>query len=222
MTRMTTNLTNCRIIVFAKAPIPGEVKTRLLSSMDAQTVTALHKQLVLYSLNMAVESKVGSVELWCAPSKEHPFFLRCAEKFGIELHPQTMGDLGRRMARAFDETLKKVPMALLIGTDCPSLTPADLRQAQKALNQGAQAVIGPAEDGGYVIIGLCKYEPHLFEGISWGTGSVLEETRERFRRLRWNWHELPQRWDVDRPEDVERLKVEGYLDLKDIEEWLSR
>ena len=222
MTRMTTNLTNCRIIVFAKAPIPGEVKTRLFSSMDAQTVTALHEKLALHSLNTAVESKVGPVELWCAPSKEHPFFLRCTEKFQVELHQQTEGDLGRRMAHAFDETLKRAPMALLMGTDCPSLTPEDLKEAKKALKQGAPAVISPAEDGGYVLIGLCQYESTLFEGISWGTSSVLEETRERLRRLRWNWYELPQRWDVDRPEDVERLKVEGYLGSKDIEEWLSK
>jgi len=222
MTRMTSNVTNCRIIVFAKAPIAGEVKTRLLSYADAQTITALHEKLALHSLNTAVESKVGSVELWCAPSKEHPFFLRCAEKLQVELHQQTEGDLGRRMAHAFDETLKRAPMALLMGTDCPSLTPEDLKEAKKALKQGAPAVISPAEDGGYVLIGLCQYESTLFEGISWGTSSVLEETRERLRRLRWNWYELPQRWDVDRPEDVERLKVEGYLGSKDIEEWLSK
>lgn len=216
------NNSDCCIIVFAKAPIVGEVKTRLLSSLDALVVTALHEKLVLHSLNTAVESKVGPVELWCAPSKEHPFFLRCAEKFQVDLHQQTEGDLGRRMAHAFDETLKRASMALLMGTDCPSLTSEDLKEAKKALKQGAPAVISPAEDGGYVFIGLCQYESTLFEGISWGTGSVLEETRVRLRRLRWNWHELPQRWDVDRPEDVERLKVEGYLDSKDIEEWLSR
>jgi rSAM/selenodomain-associated transferase 1 len=222
MTRMITNLTNCRIIVFARAPIPGEVKTRLLSYADAQTITALYEKLVLHSLNMALESKVGPVELWCSPSKGHSFFLRCAEKFQVELHQQTEGDLGRRMAHAFDETLKRAPMALLMGTDCPSLTCEDLKEAKKVLKQGAPSVISPAEDGGYVLIGLRQYEPTLFEGISWGTGSVLEETRERLRRLRWNWHELPQRWDVDRPEDVERLKVEGYLDSKDIKEWLSK
>jgi hypothetical protein len=202
--------TNCRIIVFAKAPIAGEVKTRLLPSMDAPVVTALHEQLVLYSLNTAVESKVGPVELWCTPSTDHPFFIQCTNKFRIELHLQTQGDLGRRMAYAFDETLKRAPMALLMGTDCPPLTFDDLKEATMILCQGVQAVISPAEDGGYVLIGLRQYEPTLFEGISWGTSSVLEETRERLRRLRWNWQELPQRWDVDRPEDVERLKREGY------------
>jgi rSAM/selenodomain-associated transferase 1 len=209
---MTSNLTDCRIIVFAKAPIPGEVKTRLLSSMDPLAVTTLHEKLVLHSLDTAVESNVGPIELWCSPSKEHPFFLRCAEKFQIELHQQTEGDLGRRMAHAFSETFKRAPMALLMGSDCPSLTPDDLKKAKRILMQGVSAVIIPAEDGGYVLIGLRQYEPTLFEGIFWGTESVLKETRERLRQLRWDWQELPPRWDVDRPEDVERLRREGLME----------
>lgn len=209
---MTSNLTNGRIIVFAKAPIPGEVKTRLLSSMDVESATTLHQKLVLHTLDIAVGSKAGSVELWCSPSKEHPFFLRCAEKFQVDLYQQIEGDLGRRMAHAFNEILKRVPMALLIGTDCPSLTLDDLKEAGRALEQEAPVVIAPAEDGGYVLIGLRQYEPALFEGISWGTGAVLEETRERLRQSRLDWRELPQRWDVDRPEDVERLRISGLIE----------
>jgi glycosyltransferase A (GT-A) superfamily protein (DUF2064 family) len=73
------------------------------------------------------------------------------------------------------------------------------------------AVIGPAEDGGYVLIGLRRYAPELFKGVSWGTDLVLKETRERLRVLGWQWHELKERWDVDRPEDMKRLKSEGLL-----------
>jgi hypothetical protein len=209
---MKSNFADCRIIVLSRAPIAGEVKTRLLSSMDPQTVTILHEQLVLHSLNTAVDSKAGPVELWCSPSKEHPFFLRCAEMFRLELHQQVEGDLGRRMALAFDETLKRSRAALLMGTDCPSLSRDDLSEAKQNLMEGVPAVVSPAEDGGYVLIGLRRYEPSLFEGISWGTGSVLEETKERLGRLRWKWKELPVRWDVDRPEDVGRLRREGLIE----------
>ena len=202
---------DCSILVFAKAPISGEVKTRLLPLMNAEAATTLHKKLVFDTLSVAVGSKVGSVELWCTPSIEHPFFIQCAEKFKVELHRQIEGDLGRRMAYAFDKTLEKVPMALLIGTDCPSLTSDDLKEAKEALEQGTPVVITPVEDGGYVLIGLRHYEPTLFEGISWGTSSVLEETRERLRRLRWRWRELSERWDVDRPEDVESLRKSGLI-----------
>ena len=202
---------DCSILVFAKAPISGEVKTRLLPLMNAEAATTLHKKLVFDILSVAVESKVGSVELWCTPSIEHPFFIQCAEKFKVELHRQIEGDLGRRMAYAFDKTLERAPMALLIGTDCPSLTSNDLKESKEVLEQGTPVVITPVEDGGYVLIGLRQYEPTLFEGISWGTSSVLEETRERLRRLRWRWRELTERWDVDLPEDVERLRKSGLI-----------
>jgi rSAM/selenodomain-associated transferase 1 len=180
--------------------------------MDALAVTDLHEKLVLHALNTAVESKVGLVELWCTPSVDHPFFIQCENKLQIELHQQTAGDLGRRMAHAFGEALKRVPMVLLMGSDCPSLTCEDLKEATRSLGQGSQAVISPAEDGGYVLIGLRQYERSLFEGISWGTNSVFEETRQRLRQLGWNWQELPPRWDVDRPEDVERLRRERLME----------
>ncbi|MDI7258922.1 MAG: TIGR04282 family arsenosugar biosynthesis glycosyltransferase [Thermodesulfobacteriota bacterium] len=208
-------------MVFAKAPIPGEVKTRLLPLLDAEAVSALYGQLILHCLNTTVEAEVGPVALWCTPSIEHPFFIRCSERFQIKLHQQTGGDMGRRMAYAFHETLKKADSALLMGTDCPSLTCADLKEAKRVLQQGVHAVISPTEDGGYALLGLRQYEPQLFEGVSWGTESVLEETRERLRRLGWHWHELPERWDVDRPEDVKRLISEGYLELKAIRSRLS-
>jgi len=218
---IATKTIDCRLIVFAKAPIPGQVKTRLLPLLEAEAVSALYEQLILHCLHTAVRAGVGPVALWCTPSIEHPFFIHCSEKFQIELHQQTEGDIGRRMACAFYQTLKKADSALLMGTDSPSLTCADLKEAKRVLQQGVRAVIGPTEDGGYVLLGLRQYEPQLFEGVSWGTESVLEETRERLRRLGWHWHELPERWDVDRPEDVKRLISEGHLELKAIRSRLS-
>jgi rSAM/selenodomain-associated transferase 1 len=179
--------------------------------MGTAGAAALHKHLVLRILSTAIDAKVGLVDLWCTPSLKHSFFFQCARKFEICLFTQIEGDLGSRMAQAFNETLKKTSQALLIGSDCPSLTADDLREATDALRHGIDAVIGPAEDGGYVLIGLRQHTPDLFTRISWGTGSVLDQTRARLRGLGWKWHELPERWDVDRPEDVERLKREGYL-----------
>ena len=201
----------CRLILFAKAPIPGQVKTRLIPSMGATGAAALHEKLVFQCLARAVDAGVGPVELWCSPNTGHPFFTRCSTEFQIELHTQPEGDLGRRMECAFNKTFKRASSALLMGTDCPSLTQADLKEASEAFVQGADAVIGPAEDGGYVLLGLRQYNPGLLTGISWGTGSVLSQTRGRLRRLGWRWHELQERWDVDRPEDIERLILEGFF-----------
>jgi hypothetical protein len=205
------NTTGCHLIVFARAPVPGRVKTRLIPSLGTAGAAALYKQMVLHILSIAIDANVGLADLWCTPSLKHPFFLECAQKFQMNLFNQIEGDLGSRMAHALNETLKRASQALLIGTDCPSLTVGDLREAADALQHGIDAVIGPAEDGGYVLIGLRQYVPDLFTRISWGTGSVLDQTRDRLRGLAWKWHELSRRWDVDRPEDVERLKREGYL-----------
>lgn len=170
--------------------------------------------MVLHTLKMATQSGIGSVELWCTPSIDHPLFQQCAEIFKIPLFCQTKGDLGTRMAYAIKNSFQRgASFTCLIGTDCPSLTSEDLKKTKENLMQGYQAVLSPAEDGGYVLIGLTQFHPMLFEGISWGTASVLPETRDRLRKLKWRWKELPERWDIDRPEDVERLKREGDYDF---------
>ena len=200
------------LIVFAKAPIPGQVKTRLIPLMGPKAAAALHEELVIHTLTMAVKANLGQVDLWCSPSCKHPFFIRCSREFRVELYKQSEGDLGKRMGDALKKTLDKASHAILIGTDCPSFTEKDRKEAARTTKRGATAVIGPAEDGGYVLIGMSHYSPELFRGIPWGTGSVMEETRKRLQRLGWRWHELRTLWDVDRPEDVERLSREGYLE----------
>ena len=205
------NTADCRLIVFAKAPVPGQVKTRLIPALGAPGSAALYEQLVLNILSIAIDAHVGPVDLWCAPSSNHPFFLQCVQRFQIILLNQIEGELGSRMAHAFQQTLRTASYALLIGTDCPSLTVHDLQEVAGVLRQGIDAVIGPTEDRGYFLIGLRRYAPELFTGISWGTESVLDQTRACLRRLGWKWHELSERWDVDRPEDVDRLIREGYI-----------
>ena len=200
------------IIVFAKAPIPGQVKTRLIPMMGPEAAAALHEKLVIHALTTAVKANLGQVDLWCSPSCKHPFFIHCSKEFQVKLYKQPEGDLGKRMGDALKKTLKKAPNAILIGTDCPSFTEKDMKEAARAMKRGAKAVLGPAEDGGYVLIGMRHYSPELFKGILWGTGSVMEETRKRLQRLGWRWHELRTFWDVDRPEDVERLVRESYLE----------
>ncbi|MBI2311742.1 MAG: TIGR04282 family arsenosugar biosynthesis glycosyltransferase [Betaproteobacteria bacterium] len=199
------------ILVFAKAPEPGKVKTRLVPLLGADGAAALHRDLVRHALATANSAGLGPVELWCAPDERHPFFAACAQEFGIALKPQGEGDLGARMLRAFEATLGQTPRALLIGSDCPSLTSEDLRNAACALETGNDAVFTPAEDGGYMLVGLTRAAPELFEGVAWGTPMVMAETRKHLSELGWHWQELPTRWDVDRPEDYARLVREGLL-----------
>lgn len=194
------------LMVFAKAPIPGQVKTRLVAVLGPNGATACHRALVRCSLALARRSTVAQVELWCSPDSKHDFFRCCQSRYAVSLHDQQGTDLGARMQHAFKQTLGKAGFALLMGSDCPSLTVSDLDRARQALKDGYDAVIGPALDGGYVLMGLRQGEPSLFSEIPWGTAAVVQLTRERMRRLRWRWYELPVRWDVDRPEDLHRLR----------------
>jgi rSAM/selenodomain-associated transferase 1 len=195
------------LIVFARAPVPGRVKTRLAPLLGEQGAARLYVQLVEKSLKTALAARIGRVELYCTPGIHSPHFTDLHERLGISLRPQGRGNLGERMYRA----LKRHPGAVLIGSDCPALRPSDLRAAQRALRAGADAVLGPAEDGGYALIGLRRVSRHLFDGVSWGSARVLEQTRRRLARLGWRWTELRTLWDVDRPEDVARLRRSGLL-----------
>jgi rSAM/selenodomain-associated transferase 1 len=200
--------TVCRVMVFARAPTPGEAKTRLIPALGQAGAAALHRRLVMHCLRAATNSRVGPVELWCAPDASDPFFRECQRQLGVSLYPQGEGDLGARMQRAFESALTRARRAILVGSDIPALSTQHLRDAERALVGGDDVVIGPAEDGGYVLIGLSRCDPELFRGIPWGGSEALAETRRRIAALGWRLIELPALWDVDRPEDLERLPEE--------------
>jgi uncharacterized protein len=103
--------------------------------------------------------------------------------------------------------------ALVIGTDCPTLTAVHLRDAAEALRSGAEVVVIPADDGGYVLIGMRRPIPDLFADMAWSTDAVMTETRRRLSHLGLSWREPAQLWDVDRPADVRRMRREGLSDL---------
>ena len=199
------------VLVFARAPVAGAVKTRLIPVIGEHGAAALQRSLVERVLTVAREADLGPIELWCAPDTSDAFFADCHERFGVSLHTQCDGDLGARMLNSLEDALGRSRHVLLIGSDCPSLSPADLRAAARALRDGRDAVFCPVEDGGYMLVGLSSAMPALFDAMPWGSDNVMEETRQRLRNLGWRWHELPVHWDVDRPEDYQRLVREGWF-----------
>lgn len=139
-----------------------------------------------------------------------PGFRRMPRRMGVGAVPTRGDDLGARMLHAFSVLCADGP-ALLVGTDCPALTVSKLRRAAEVLREGKDAVFLPAEDGGYILIGLRKPDPALFENMPWGTERVMAETRRRLIRLGWRWAEPEMLWDVDRPDDLDRLRASGLL-----------
>jgi rSAM/selenodomain-associated transferase 1 len=202
------------VIVFARAPRPGMVKTRLIPLLGAEGAAGLHARLVKRTLETARAAGFRRIELHGVPDCDDPFFRFCAGHYGVALVPQAPGDLGERMLAAFEGALAVHGCVLLVGSDCPALTARHLRQAERALRDGTTAVLAPCEDGGYALIGLNRAEARLFEGIAWGGDSVAADTRARLAGLGWRWHEIETLWDVDRPEDYERLLASGLLDDK--------
>ncbi len=179
--------TRTKVIVFARSVRAGRVKTRLIPLLGEQGAARLHARLLRRALATARESRLGPVDLWTT-------------------RRQRGADLGLRMHHALARSLRRFARVILIGSDCPVLRGSDLRRAARWLAGGAHAVFAPAEDGGYALIALRRVSPKLFEGVEWGGARVMAQTRERLAALGWRWRELPEVWDVDRPEDVARLR----------------
>ena len=191
------------VAILAKAPLAGYAKTRLIPRLGAEGAAALQRWLLQRTVTTALGAGIGPVSLWCAPDTLHPDFTLCRTFGPITLHRQPDGDLGDRMLAAIAETTMPAG-TLVIGTDCPALTPALLRQAASALAAHDATVI-PAEDGGYVLIGMRRAAPGVFAGVGWSGGSVMAQTRVRLAEIGWRWKEFAPLWDVDRSEDLDRL-----------------
>jgi uncharacterized protein len=198
------------VAILAKAPLPGLAKTRLAPALGPDGAAALQARLIERAVETARAANIGPITLWAAPDQHHPAFQTLAALFGVKLMRQPDGDLGRRMLAAIEAAHGP---AIVIGTDCPALQPAHLRAAAEALSGGVDAVVAPVEDGGYALIGMRRPEPALFTDMPWSTAAVMAETRRRLTRLSLSWREPARLWDVDLPEDVERLKREGLAAL---------
>jgi rSAM/selenodomain-associated transferase 1 len=194
-----------RILVFAKAPIAGRAKTRLIPMLGAEGAAELHESLLADTVGRLASARVAPLELWCTPSSEHPAFQTLGTRYSVPLFEQTGADLGERMMNAAHQALGRAEYVVLIGTDCPGLSAAYLGDALDALvdHSGAlDAVLGPAQDGGYVLLALRSAPSELFRDVPWGDERVAELTRRRMRQLHWRWRELGVLRDIDRPEDL--------------------
>jgi uncharacterized protein len=199
------------VAVLAKAPAAGRVKTRLIPLLGAERATDLHVRMAHHTLATVACARVGALELWCAADGDLSWFETCRRGLGVPFHRQPEGDLGQRMSAIAAQILARADSVIMVGTDVPSMLPSDIAQAREALAGGHDAVLGPAEDGGYYLMGLNRHAPELFDGIDWGTPRVLAQTRSRLLALGWRSHELAPRWDVDTPADYERLRADPHL-----------
>jgi rSAM/selenodomain-associated transferase 1 len=198
------------VAVLAKAPLAGFAKSRLIPVLGAQGAALLQARLIARAAATACAATIGPVTLWVTPDEHHPALQAIAAEETVALKRQCDGDLGARMQAALEAVNGPT---LVIGTDCPALTPDHLRTAADILRSGSDAVIIPAEDGGYGLIGMRAAQPALFSDMPWSTPGVMAETRRRLERLAISWQEPFTLWDVDLPADLERLCQVGLRHL---------
>lgn len=208
------------LAVLAKAPIAGFSKTRLMPVLGAAGAARAQRRFTLDALHTGqtcceASSSDLALTLWCAPDASHRFFRAVQTRLCFALRAQSPGDLGVRMGAVFAQHFESAPgqdglvrplPLLLIGTDCSVLSPGVVQQAARALSTH-DVVLVPAEDGGYVLIGMRRFIPDAFDNIAWSTPQVLTQTRERLKSIGASWAELPTLWDVDEGADWARLQA---------------
>lgn len=247
------------IAIFAKAPVPGQVKTRLIGTLTPTQAAAIHARLTMETIRLVsgkdalglgqggrlsgrrepvpggttadsnplswrtligpthsagkhkvrmdmTRERLAAVYLYCHPDTSHPFFQTLSRRFPVTLRSQRGSDLGQRMANALEECLSRHRQVVLLGCDCPSLTRTNIHTAFQSLARECDVVLGPAEDGGYVLMATTRPLPFLFRDMAWGSSDVLETTVERLRQQQVPFELLPMQWDLDRPCDLERYR----------------
>lgn len=193
-----------RIVIIAKAPVAGFCKTRLVPALGAQGAAQLAQRMLGHTVATALAAQLGPVELCVTPARQAFDWPGLDLPEGLEWTEQGEGDLGARMARATQRVTADGTPILLIGTDCPALDAALLRQAAAALHQHEAAML-PTLDGGYALLGLRQHHPRLFEAMPWSTADVAAQTRQRLAELGWQLHTLPTLPDIDEPHDLRWL-----------------
>lgn len=196
-----------KIAVFAREPRLGGVKTRLAGEIGPQQALNLYRAMLARLGALLNRGKLAEWDLWVTSNSSHKDFLSICNKTNIFI--QDGNDLGARMDFAIQQALLEshVESVILIGTDCPALTEDYLEQALLALESGVDVVLGPAEDGGYVLVGMRRVLPAVFEDMPWGSDQVLQRTLEALRAHDLSHRLLDVLWDVDRPEDLTRLPL---------------
>lgn len=201
--------------ILARAPVPGSCKTRLMPVLGAEGAARLQRHLIRQTLSMACAARADSVVLFTEGDPGDGLWNDLRRQHPIDVQPQRGADLGMRMADAMRVLLETHRRAVLIGTDCLTLSPLDLRTAAAVLTQTCM-VFAPADDGGYVLVGANAFPDCVFRGIAWSESGVMSDTRRRLRDAGWalgrEWTELDTHWDIDRPADLRRAMDAGLLD----------
>lgn len=189
------------LMVFAKQPVAGKVKTRLQPRYTPQQAAEIAAFLIRETVALCASSWPGAVYLCGAPDAEHALFRELSRRFHVPLLEQGEGDLGERMRRALAYGIERHGAAAIFGCDVPHCRWEILDEANALLARGIN-VLGPSEDGGYYLIGMTTAPAELFRDMPWGAAAVLVATLERARSIGLEFTLLPSLRDIDSAADL--------------------
>ena len=191
-------------IQFARSPILGGVKTRLTPVLSATQALSLHLKLLRHTTKRLLDSDLGAVELWFSDETDLQDISAFVDKGLYTVKFQSGENLGQRMCAAMLSGLKQADKVVLVGSDCPSIDSNYLMAAIAGLDN-RDIVLGPASDGGYVLIASKRCCPAIFLNINWGSECVLKQTINNIETMKWTYSLLDVLDDIDRPEDLTLL-----------------
>jgi rSAM/selenodomain-associated transferase 1 len=188
------------VAAFARAPVLGRVKTRLAQTVGDDAALRIHRELLDRTLRILANLEGLDAELWVdGPTVQFA-------GLGLSIRAQGDGDLGERMLAVIADITRRGRSAIIVGSDCPVLDADYIRAADKALMEGCDAVLGPVEDGGYILIGMSRPIPELMTDMVWSTPTVYAETLARAAALGLNVVSLRTLWDIDNAADLDRWR----------------
>jgi rSAM/selenodomain-associated transferase 1 len=199
-------MNNAALIVFAKAPIAGSTKTRLIPAIGKENAARVQEALIEYVHETVIKpiARDRNVFVFGTPYLDFPIFERLHESRNVFLNRQIGNNLGERMVNAFEFILRRYEGAVIIGTDCPAMQAQHVESAFAQLEKN-DAVIAPATDGGYVLLGLRENDSALFNGVNWGSNQVFTQTKQRLVDAQLKTVVMEALPDIDRPEDLDEL-----------------
>lgn len=190
------------ILCFCKHPTPGLVKSRLAKDIGNERAAEIYK-LLLDEILKSISDLEAEVYLYCYPDVDHPILQQHKDKYKLTLEKQCDGDLGMKMFHAISSHLNKNSNVVLVGSDCLEINACYIQKAFESLNSGYEIVLGPAIDGGYVLIGANNINVSIFQNIAWSTNEVLKQTEEKINELDWKYYCLNKVRDLDTLEDFQ-------------------
>jgi rSAM/selenodomain-associated transferase 1 len=200
------------LIVFAREPVAGQVKTRLQPNYSPEKAAEIAAFMIRATIELAVTAWPGDVRLYAWPGIDHPLFRQLADEFHIQLAPQSEGDLGAKMLDALRQGIARQGAAAVMGCDVPHCGWDVIDQANHWLARGKN-ILGPTDDGGYYLMGLQEARAELFEEMPWGSDKVLELTLARAEKLDIEFDLLKKLRDIDTADDL-WLVAQKYEALK--------